>query len=685
MLGYVLQAQPQGGSAAKTPSGGMPRPRRRPPRASATRVLLVEDNPGDAVLVEQVLSTPPAPPFDLQVTGRLVDAERLLEGDPPDLVLLDLGLPDAQGLEALDRVLRRASGRTPIVVLTGSDDHRTATEAVQRGAQDYLSKDALLSSDHLVRSIRHSLERHRLLTEARHQERMALAAEIELRRLVEGNADGMVVIDGHGTVLYANRAAEELTGAPAGRLLGGPVPLPEGWEDMGQVRVGTPEPTTVVELRVAGIEWKGAPARIVSLRDVSERRAAETLRHRLVHADRLRSIGQLAAGVAHEVNNPAAFVTVNQEALAGELDHLHRATVAICDLVRSWGEVPSRELASLIAELDPYETVLRARQLLDENRTGIDRITAIARSLRQFARTDNGVEGRLDVAAIIDDACTMVRNEIRHRASLVKELGETPPVAGNRSRLTQVLVNLLVNATHALDETEPERNRITIRTTQREGTIRIEVLDTGRGIPQQELDRIFEPFFTTKGRDRGTGLGLALSAEIVRQHGGELEVQSRVGEGSCFTIVLPVSTEAVEPAAPSETPSADAIPTRARVLVIDDEPMLLRSLERILGAEHEVVTAAGGEGALRTLERDRAFDIVLCDLMMPEVDGVTVHRWLEQHAPHLSDRVVFMSGGAFTDRTRAFVARSDVRVVDKPVSVPALRALVAEVASKGDA
>ncbi|MFW6067611.1 MAG: response regulator [Myxococcota bacterium] len=642
------------------------------------RVLLVEDEPADADLVASALSNMGERPVQVERAIRLRDALARVISDPPDLVLLDLRLPDAQGLETLDRVLA-VGADVPVVVLTGSSDGRTAAEAVQRGAQDYLGKDVLLHGDLLLRSIRHSLERHRLLKEARRQSRIASAAEAELRRLVQGNVDGMVVIDSGEVVLFANPAAERLLGAPEDGLLGARLPLPDGWMHQNEIEVPVARGRSfTVELRTAPIEWNGSPARLVSLRDVSERKAAEELRQRLLHADRLRSIGQLAAGVAHEINNPAAFITVNQEALLGQVDRLSGAFDAVHDMVASWGAAPLQELEGVLRDRHVRRELAGMRAVLNENRDGLERIVAIVRSLRGFARVEQGQMEHVHVDELIEDACTMVHNEIRHRAVLRKELGGPPPLVGDRGRLTQVMVNLLVNAAHAIDEGEAGRNLIIVRSRLAQGQITIEVEDTGCGIPEEQLDRIFEPFFTTKGRDEGTGLGLALSAEIVRQHGGVLHVESEVGVGTRFIITLPAETglqlTGRHTAGPTPLPAGQ----HHRVLIIDDEPVLLRGLRRMLGRQHEVVTAEGGEEALRILERDRAFDLVVCDLMMPTVDGPAVHAWIRREAEELLDRIVYMSGGAFTDRARDFVERTGVRVVDKPLSKKELEKLMTE-------
>lgn len=203
-------------------------------------------------------------------------------------------------------------------------------------------------------------------------------------------------------------------------------------------------------------------------------------------------------------------------------------------------------------------------------------------------------------------------------------------------------------------------------TTEVDGSIKISVEDTGCGISEARQRLVFDPFFTTKPRSEGTGLGLSLSAEIIRSHGGEIRLTSRVGEGSRFDVILPEGDlEQVESRRPTSSP-APAARKRLRILVIDDEPMICGSLARMLGKDHEVVTAAGGGDALALLEGDAAFDVILCDLMMPQVDGPQVYDVLSERSSALAERMVFMSGGAFSSRSKDFVTATRALVLDKP-------------------
>jgi CheY-like chemotaxis protein len=215
---------------------------------------------------------------------------------------------------------------------------------------------------------------------------------------------------------------------------------------------------------------------------------------------------------------------------------------------------------------------------------------------------------------------------------------------------------------------------LSVRTSEVDGRALIVVEDTGPGIPEELHDRVFEPFFTTKARHEGTGLGLALSAEIVRQHGGHLTFESDPGRGTAFHIWLPLSSQSRPAVAVNASAPAPAeVPQHARILVVDDERMLLRAFHRTLSGQHDVVLAEGGAEALSVLSQDQDFDVILCDLMMPETDGIHVYQWMCANAPALVPRVIFVSGGAFTDRTQAFVSVTARDVLEKPVSSARLR------------
>jgi signal transduction histidine kinase/CheY-like chemotaxis protein len=371
-------------------------------------------------------------------------------------------------------------------------------------------------------------------------------------------------------------------------------------------------------------------------------------RGRLILADRMASVGTLAAGVAHEINNPLTWVMGNLEYLAAELP----------ELVAKLG-------AERRAELE---------EVLGQTREGADRVRKIVRDLKLFSRADEGERGPVDIHKVLDLAVNMTRAELRHRARLVRDYGTVPPVLASESRLGQVFVNLLVNAAQAIVEGKAEDNEVRLTTRcDGAGGVVVEVRDSGAGIPAAIRERIFDPFFTTKAVGVGTGLGLAICHGIVADLGGRIEVESSPA-GSCFRVVLPVAAQAAEERAPA--PEARPAPARGRVLVVDDEPMVAAMLVRELAGEHDVEVASSGREALERLGND--YDVILCDLMMPEVTGMELFAELRRSAPHLAPRMVFVTGGAFTTGGREFLAEVPNPRFEKPVDLASLRALISE-------
>ena len=269
----------------------------------------------------------------------------------------------------------------------------------------------------------------------------------------------------------------------------------------------------------------------------------------------------------------------------------------------------------------------------------------------------------------------MAWNEIRHRAQLVKRYGVVPSVKANEARLGQVFLNLIVNAAQSLPEGRAEHNEICVSTRLEGKRVIVEVSDTGAGIPHEIIGRIFDAFFTTKPVGVGTGLGLAICHRLVTDIGGELTVQSEVGKGTTFRVALPVADEPERKVAPpvEQVPGTGR---RGRILVVDDEELVLHSVQRMLFKEHDVVAVSAATEALALCARGDAFDVILCDLMMPDMTGMDFHRWLSGVAPQLANRLIFMTGGAFTAKAQQFLAETPNEHIEKPFHPANLRAII---------
>ncbi|HET7824917.1 MAG TPA: ATP-binding protein [Anaeromyxobacter sp.] len=512
-------------------------------------------------------------------------------------------------------------------------------------------------------------ERHRRAA----LERATLDDALRYRAEVLANVDeGVISTDADARIISWNRGAERIYGWTESEALGRTVPeLLRSEYGTGQPRawmLGELERNGRVELTLRQRRKDGAPVDIDGTivarrdaqgaflgyigvnRDVTERRRAEAelkrASERLALADRMASMGTLAAGVAHEVNNPLAYVLSNLAA--------------------------ARETAAALPGA-PGELV----ETLREANEGAERVRRIVAELRTLSRPDDPGRGPVDVRAVLDAAVNLARHEIRHRARVVKRYEDVPPVDASESRLAQAFLNLVVNAAQAIPEGHAEENEIRISARAANGRVRVEIADTGVGIAPEHLGRIFDPFFTTKPVGVGTGLGLAIAHGIVSSLGGEIHVASTPGRGSTFTVAVPAA--AGRPAqAPAEPPCAPAPGRRGRVLVVDDEPPLAQSLRRTLGRDHDVVAVSSGRAALDLIQRGDRFDVILCDLMMPEITGMDLAERLDREAPDAARRLVFMTGGAFTPRAREFLDDPARRHIEKPFDLAAMRALVRE-------
>jgi CheY-like chemotaxis protein len=259
---------------------------------------------------------------------------------------------------------------------------------------------------------------------------------------------------------------------------------------------------------------------------------------------------------------------------------------------------------------------------------------------------------------------------------LIKELAEVPAVLGNDGRLAQVFLNLLVNAAHAIEEGDIRNNVVRVRTWSDAAWVHAEVSDTGAGIAKEMLDSVFDPYVSTWSGSGRTGLGLALSKQVIEDYGGTITVDSEPGKGARFTVSLPHRAPA--PTKPASPPKGQAnTPMGGRILIIDDEDGIRDSLRRMLG-DYEVIEASDGTIARAILENDQRFDVILCDMMMPDLSGMELHAWLRVASPEVAKRVIFITGGAFTPRGREYLIATGVPCLKKPFERKELKKVIAD-------
>ncbi len=419
-------------------------------------------------------------------------------------------------------------------------------------------------------------------------------------------------------------------------------------------------------------------------RDITDRKREEaereSLQANLAQSDRLASIGMLAAGVAHEINNPLAYVLYNLQSLSTDVPKFVAIAKRCRELLSTrpdfYGDAEFGDDARAL--LDPI-FIDDAIERLDHAHEGILRIKDIARSLGTFSRVESAELTPVNIRSCIEHAALMAFNEIKYRARFVKDFGPVPEVLATDGKLAQVFLNLLINAAHSIDEGRVEENEIRARTFANGDSVCAEVIDTGRGIAAEHRGKVFQPFFTTKDVGVGTGLGLSICKKIIGDFKGELSFTSEVGKGTRFLVRLPRIPEGWKKEEGKKRESTPAkTPDRGRILVIDDEEGIREIFMRLLKGEYEVVTAESGAVGLAILEKDRGFDGIFCDLMMPKMSGMELHAQLSQLDSNLAERIVFMSGGAFTPKASSYVEEVGNRCVEKPFEAEVLEKMAAE-------
>jgi signal transduction histidine kinase len=366
----------------------------------------------------------------------------------------------------------------------------------------------------------------------------------------------------------------------------------------------------------------------------------------LMHADKMKALGTLLSGVAHELNNPLSTIHLSAQ------------------LLQRRNDLPAPVVERLGAIEEECERACR-----------------IVNDLLVFARRKPPERRPVDLNDVIRASLTLEGPQFElNRIRVVSELTATPPVSADSHQLQQVLINLFSNAAQAMKAARGH-GTLTVRSQTDGMTVRVEVEDDGPGIPSEHLAHIFDPFFTTKGVGEGTGLGLSLSLGIVEDHGGHLDAENVPGAGARFVLSLPIAED------PAATESARTVPgpatarRRVHVLVIDDEPRLRRLLVEVLrAAGHDVEEAATGQEALSRLERG-SYDGVILDLRLPDVDGPTIWRWLVEHRPALAPRLAFMTGDTMSPDTQRFLAEAARPVLTKPFPIDRVGRVLEEIAS----
>jgi len=494
------------------------------------------------------------------------------------------------------------------------------------------------------------------------------AAESLKSSIVDHALAALVSTDARGRIVEFNPAAEKMFGRARAAVIGREVAeiiIPERFRaahHAGMDRILAGQPARIMNqrleleaLRADGAEfpvemvlWKSVVGETVhytaSLIDLSERREAalkiQRERERLRQSEKLTAMGSLLAGVAHELNNPLAVVM-------GRADLLAEKCASHPDL----------------------------QQDAERIREAAERCGRIVRTFLNMARSRPAVHGKTSLNALARAAVDMLAYTYRtHSIECVMAFDRAlPEVEADADQVGQVVLNLLVNAQQALSQSTGKR-QVTVSTGSAIDAVWLRVADNGPGVADDLRERIFDPFFTTKAEGIGTGLGLAVSRGITREHGGDLVLEPAApGSGASFVLRLPLLATATEEAPVVAPEAAPAVPAQARVLVVDDEPEIADMMRSIIeAAGHDVATAESGLVALELLGTAR-FDAIVSDLRMPDMDGAALWRAVKEHHPHLADRMLFVTGDTLSPGASTFLAEQPGLVLDKPFAAKDLR------------
>jgi two-component system, cell cycle sensor histidine kinase and response regulator CckA len=589
------------------------------------QVLLVEDNPGDVRLLLEVLDEMSFHPFEVTQTDSLQGAIALLKQQTFEVILLDLSLPDSMGFDETFTTMHHHVPDLPIVVLTGSNDERLAAKAMQAGAQDYLVKGQV-TGELLSRSLRYAIERQRAENSLRQsEERFRVALKNSPISVFNQDLNlcytwiynpflGYTVDDILGkqdTDLFTPETTQKLT-----QIKQQVIETEVGMRsDVSMATATTVRhyDLTIEPLRTEANEVIGITCAAIDITDMKQ------LEAQLVRVQRLESIGTLASGIAHDLNNILTPILAAAQLLPLKLTNLDENSLQLLQIL----EANAKRGADLVKQVLSFTRGVEGKRMILQPRHLVREVEKILR----------GTFPKL----------------IEVKTNLAQDLWT---VSGDSTQLHQVLMNLCVNARDAMPQGGMlEMSAYNQRIDEETARLNLEahvgaycvlsVSDTGTGISPHILDRIFEPFFTTKDIGHGTGLGLSTVAGIVKSHGGFITVSSEIGHGTTFKVFLPatqlretISNEHVE------LPTGD----REMILVVDDETSVREMVKATLESfNYQVLAAKDGTEAISLYAKHkREIRLVLVDLMMPFIDGLTTIRTLQQINPDV--RVVAISG-----------------------------------------
>ncbi|MCK9295648.1 MAG: response regulator [Desulfobulbaceae bacterium] len=543
-------------------------------------LLIIDDDPSVRNTLKSIFEWHG---YAVSLAGTGAEAVQLVSADQPDLALIDMRLPDTWGTE-LVRDLKKNHPRLLCIIITGDASTDTVIDALHQGADGYFTKP--LNLEIVLPKIEALLEKKRLQEEIRQLNDLP-------RIILEGINESIAIINIRDFVIVsANKVFIRETGLLEDEVIGRPCyavthqlaapcsgpehacPIREvlatgrhavaehvhydarGKRFYAEISVSPikDESGQVIQVIHVSRDITGKKELEISLQ--AERRLLEKTNTQLeqaynelkqtqsqiVQQEKMASIGQLAAGVAHEINNPMGFISSNLASLDNYLEKLSQFISFQDTLIngrqdeKAWNELQDKRKKLKIDYL-----LKDIPALIAESRDGAERVRVIVQNLKNFSRVDGNEVCLTSINDCLETTLNMIRNELKYKAEISLEYGEgLPRVKASPQQLNQVFMNILVNAAQSIEK----KGKITIKTWSEKNSVRVAISDTGCGIAQQHLPRIFDPFFTTKEVGKGTGLGMSITYDIIKKHNGAIFVASEVGRGTTFTVSLPVAEQA---------------------------------------------------------------------------------------------------------------------------------------------
>ena len=627
------------------------------------KILIVDDELLILRIISDILSKEG---YEVKTAINYFNASQLLESEKFDVVITDIRMPEKSGIDLLTHV-REINSDIPVILMTGFASLETAVEAVKQGAFDYLTKP--LDFNKLKRIVSQSIERFGLLSSnkklVRELQEVNSNLEIkvsertrELLNILHSANESIVTTDNELIIKTVNPKTVEIygkdcVGQKLDELIGGinfETIIPKilnnsSYITKHEVKYG--EKHLEISLsQLVDFDTKESFGVIVITDDITDKKKLEI---QLLQSAKMSAVGQLAAGVAHEFNN----------VLSGIVGY-----------------------TSLAMSRNDVEKIREDLNVVDK---ASNRAIEVVRKLLAFSRQKDEKYTLSNIDEVIDDSLSLVSNTLsKEGVKIIKHFGKTPPVKVNQNEIQQVVLNMVINAKHAIDENAElsyEDKVIGVTTEAVDGFVKMDISDTGVGIPRENIPKIFEPFFTTKDRNSkepGTGLGLPITYAIIERHGGSIDVDSEMGKGTTFTIWIPFDQPFTNGNVPQiiDMDQKEQIESarKANILVVDDELYigdLIRDSLKDQG--HNVTVLSNGEEAIDKF-KEHHFDIAFIDYMLPGCTGLEVIKQIRGHNPHTS--LVLITGSVNSAVAEAAVAEGATSFLQKPFTFDQIRNVV---------